>query len=403
MARRWWRTPRRTTVVGFEAALALIAVGVAAQSVAGYVVGGTALVVGVALLVRRRGRGLLDIARDHLRDPLPEPAPEPDADGPDTDGDPADPADPHVVAGLDQDEADRPAEPAAPDLGVARRLLPGLHVAEVTTRDGRPLGVVGDGQGFAVVLNATVAAPRTWGLADAVTLLAEDPARPAAVQLLVEQRRGSAAVADPGFGPSRTYRDLPVGGIPLWNRVLLVIRHEPAWAPETVAARGGGAIGARNALAAVAGRTVAAAARAGVLLRPAGPAEVCALLRDMGDPGPGFTSYEEAWTTPTACHGVVSVAVEDAKAIDRLLHYAAWLDVDRSVLSVTANAIDHSLSAALRVVAPDVDRVVAATESLARDGHATRLPHLQDVGVVATLPLGGGARSLADLVNQVRT
>jgi hypothetical protein len=398
VARRWWRTPRRTTVVGFEAALALIAVGVAAQSIAGYVVGGIALVVGVALLVRRRGRGLLDIARDHLRDPLPEPAPEPEADP----GDPADPADPGLVPGDDQ-ETDLPTEPVAPDLGVARRLLPGLHVAEVTTRDGGPLGVVGDGQGFAVVLNATVAAPGTWSLADAVTLLAEDPARPAAVQLLVEQRRGSAAVADPGFGPSRTYRDLPVGGIPLWNRVLLVIRHEPAWAPETVAARGGGAIGARNALAAVAGRTVAAAARAGVLLRPAGPAEVCALLRDMGDPGPGFTSYEEAWTTPTACHGVVSVAVEDAQAIDRLLHYAAWLDVDRSVLSVTANAIDHSLSAALRVVAPDVDRVVAATESLARDGHATRLPNLQDVGVVATLPLGGGARSLADLVNQVRT
>ena len=130
--------------------------------------------------------------------------------------------------------------------------------------------MVGDGHGFAVLLAVAISAPRTWEFSDLVRVLTDDPARPAAVQLLVEQSGPGRTGVDPDFAPSRTYRSLPVRGLPLWNRVLLVIRHEPAWAPETVAARGGGATGARNALAAVAARTVATAARDGVELRAAG-------------------------------------------------------------------------------------------------------------------------------------
>jgi hypothetical protein len=367
---RWWHPPRRATVVVVEVALALMAVGVAAQSVAGWVVVGIAVAGGVALLVRRRGRGIVDVIRDQLRDPSAE-------------------------------RADQPK----PDLGVAAWLLPGLHVAEVSTRGGDPLGVVGDGHGFAIVLNATVESGRTWAFSEAVRILTDDPARPVAVQLLVEQRRSIATGLDPDFAPSRTYRrQLPVGGIPLWNRVLLVIRHEPAWAPETVDVRGGGAAGARNALAAVTARAVAAAARSGVQLQPTGPGEIADLLREIGDPGPHGVENDEMWISRSgSCHGVASVAVDDEQALGRVLRYAAWLDVHRSVLSVTANAIDHSLSAVVRVVAPDAGSVEQAIANLVHDGHASPLPGAQEAGFVATLPLGGGARSLADLVNQVRS
>jgi hypothetical protein len=377
MARRGWRRPRRGTVVFVEVALAVIVTGLVVQNVTGYVVAGAAFIVGVAGLARRRGRGLVDLAAERLRDPVA--------------------AEPIAPDGSES------AEPAGLDLGAAARLLPGLHVAELATRGGPPLGVVGDGQGFAVVLTAAVTAPRTWSFAEAVQVLTDDPARPAAVQLLVEQRGTARAVPNPAFGPSRTYRGLPVDGIPLWNRVLLVIRHEPAWAPETVAVRGEGAAGARNALAAIAARTVARAARSGVPLRPAGPAEIAGLLCDVGDPGPDCETRPEAWTTSTACHGVVSVTVDDEQSIGALLRAAAGLDVDRSVLSVTANAIDHSLCAALRLVAPGRELVEQATAHLIEQGLATALPGDQEAGVVATLPLGGGARSLADLVNQVRS
>ena len=196
----------RSTVVFVEAVLAVAVTGIAFGTPVGYTVAGVAAVAGIAGVVRRRGRGLADVAAGRL-------------------GDPAAPAD-----------------------------LTGLHVVDVPTRDGE-LGVAGDGQGFVVVLDA--GSPPAWPLADVLDLAFGDPARPAAVQVLVEQWGLAGAGVDPRFGPARTYRSLPVHGFPLWNRVLLVVRHEPAWAPETVEARGGGATGARNALAAVAARATA--------------------------------------------------------------------------------------------------------------------------------------------------
>ena len=95
----------RSTVVFVEAVLAVAATGIAFGTPVGYTVAGVAAVAGIAGLVRRRGRGLADVAAGRL-------------------GDPAVPAD-----------------------------LTGLHVVDVATRDGE-LGVAGDGQGFVVVLDA---------------------------------------------------------------------------------------------------------------------------------------------------------------------------------------------------------------------------------------------------------
>ena len=367
------RRPRRATVVFVEAVLAVAAAAVAVQSVSGYVVAGAALVIGVAGLVRRRGRGLVDVLRDRFRDPV-----------------------------LARQPA---AAPTGPDAGIAGSLLPGLHLAEVATRSGPGIAVVGDGQGFAVLLVAEVGSAHRWTFGELVRVLTDDPARPAAAQLLVEQC--GPGRDDPDFAPSRTYRALPVAGIPLWNRVLLVIRHEPTWAPEPVATRGGGAIGARNALVAVAARVVAAAAREGTRLRPAGLDEAAALLRELGDPAPAAEVGPEAIITQHGCHRTLSVPLQGEDALGEALRAAAELDVDRSVLSLTANAIDHSACAAVRLVAaegerPAADRLAAAADRLTSDGIATPLPDAQDAGMIATLPLGGGARSLADLVNQER-
>jgi Putative type VII ESX secretion system translocon, EccE len=374
MARLGLRWPRRATVVFVEAVLAVAAAAVAVQSIAGYVVAGVAVVIGIAFLVRRRGRGLREVLRDRLRDPAPAP-------------------------GVDPPPA---PDPTRPDVGLIAGFIPGLHIADVPGRDGRGLGVIGDGQGFAVLLAADIGAVRNWPFADLMTILTADPARPAAVQLLIEQRGPRRAGLDPDFGPSRTYRSLPVRGLPLWSRVLVVIRHEPAWAPETVTARGGGATGARNALAAIASRTVAAAARDGIRLRPIGVDEVAVLLREVGDPAPNGEVGATVLSTATSAHTTLSVALTDEATIGAVLRASAELDVERSVLSVTANAIDHSVCAAVRLVAADPARLEEATATLTADGLATSLRNAQDAGLVATLPLGGGARSLADLVNQGR-
>jgi hypothetical protein len=331
------RQKGRSIALVVEAALGVAAVGIAVGTPVGYTIAGVAAVAGIAGVVRRRGRGLADVAADRLRDP---------------------------VAASDFDR---------------------VQVVDVPTRDGE-LGVAGDGQGFVVVLDA--GSPPPWPLADVLDLALRDPARPATVQVLVEQRGLAAAAVDPRFGPALTYRSLPVQGAPLWNRVLLVVRHEPAWAPETVEARGGGATGARNALAAIAARATARAARAGIRLRSLGAEELTGLLRTLG---------------PTAADDVVlDVPLSNDDAVGAVLRALAGLDVARSVVSVSASALDHTLTALVRITDARDGVAGQAAERLVADGLAAVLPGPPDAHVLATLPLGGGAGSLTDVIAQER-
>jgi type VII secretion protein EccE len=358
------RRIRRSTVVFVEVVLAVVAAGVAVgvvrHGVVGYVLAGLAALVGILGLVRIDGRALLDLVVDRLRDPAADP----------TAGD---------------------GEHPGPDPGGAEPLVPGLHVSEMSTRDGTGLGVAGDGQGFVVVLDAGHPAPSSWALASLVEILVTDPARPAAAQVLVEQH--GLADGDPRSAPGRSYRSLPIGGLPLWNRVLLAIRHEPAWAPEAVETRGGGATGARNALAAIAARTVARAAREGIRLHALDAAELAAALRDLGPES----------QLPPDTDVVLSVPLARDDAVSALLPALAELDVRRSVLAVTADAVDHSLRAVARLTDPRAGAARRAAAQLVADGLLTPLPPAQhDEGVLASLPLGGGARSLEGVVGQVR-
>jgi hypothetical protein len=335
------RRSGRSTAVFVEAVLAVAATGIVIGTPVGYAVAGVAAVAGIAGVVRRRGRGLADVAADRLGDPV--------------------------------------------EIGEA-----GVHVVDVTTRDGSTIGVAGDGQGFVVVLDA--GSPPPWPLADVLDLAFSDPARPAAVQVLVEQRGLASAGVDPRFGPALTYRSLPVHGLPLWNRVLLVVRHEPAWAPETVEARGGGATGARNALAAVVGRITAKAARAGVVLRAVGAEELVGMLSELG-PAPDLDPAADV---------VLGVPLRDDGATGAVLRALAGLDVTRSVLSVTASAPAHTLGALVRITDARTGVAGQAAERLTADGLATVIPGTPTENLLATLPLAGGTGSLAHVVAQVR-
>jgi hypothetical protein len=94
---------------------------------------------------------------------------------------------------------------------------------------------------------------------------------------------------------------------------------------------------------------------------------------------------------------------DEPDALATLLRATPELDVDRCVLSVAVSAVDHTACAVLRLVAPDLAQVEAAAADLVERGLAVALSGEQEAGVVASLPLGGGARSFADLVDQGRS
>ena len=79
-------------------------------------------------------------------------------------------------------------------------------------------------------------------------------------------------------------------------------------------------------------------------------------------------------TTATAAHTALSVPLRDEDTVGAVLRAAAELDVDRSVLSVAVNAIDHSACAVLRLVCADPEALDRAAAQLAADGWATPLP-----------------------------
>ncbi|HTI27207.1 MAG TPA: type VII secretion protein EccE, partial [Kutzneria sp.] len=137
-------------------------------------------------------------------------------------------------------------------LGVIREVLPDLHVVEVTGRGAAPLGVIGDGQGFAAVLELEVAGSLRLDLAKLTRQVQADPAELAGFQVLIEQFPLPALDVTERFGPTMVYRRLPTSAVPVLRRVWLVLRHEPLWAPEATERRGGGAAGARTALMAAA-------------------------------------------------------------------------------------------------------------------------------------------------------
>ncbi|MFD5318816.1 hypothetical protein ACFWI8_18510, partial [Streptomyces sp. NPDC127098] len=147
-----------------------------------------------------------------------------------------------------------PTAPRARGLGVARSLLPALTVTEFADRNtpggwghlpgpqgpGGGLGVLSDGRGHAAVAAFPGGTLPALPAGIVARWLADDPARPAAAQLVVERFGVWSRDFHHRFQPTVAYRQLPTGGRPVAVRSWLVVRFEPLDAPEAAARRGGG-------------------------------------------------------------------------------------------------------------------------------------------------------------------
>lgn len=343
--------PGRARLVAVEAGLGGIVAGLAVGGTTGWSITGAGVVLGAGALTRRRGawagERLLDAAR---RQALALPAPE---------------------------------QPHRPDLGAVHTLLPALDVAEVADRNGPPLGVISDGHGHTVVAAFPAGTIPAVPAGTVARWLADDPARPVAAQLLVEQFAPPTADTDHRYQPAIAYRQLPYAQRPIAVRSWLALRYEPLAAPEAAARRGGGAKGGHAAIAGAAARLRAALAARGAPTTPLGAAELRDLLRHLGG-----TSQR-----------TLTVSVAGQRDWHRLL---AGLDracpADRVVTAatLTLRGPELRIRAAVRVVGADDARTAAECGRIEAAGLAGPPAADQAAGFLATLPLARPARTPAD-------
>ncbi|ONK12464.1 type VII secretion protein EccE [Streptomyces sp. MP131-18] len=291
-----------------------------------------------------------------------------------------------------------PAAGAADHLGVVHTLLPALDVTEVADRNGYALGVLADGRGYAAVLAFPGGALPAVPAGPVAQWLAEDPACPAAAQLVVEQFGLPPWDFHYRYQPTICYRQLPTGGRPVALRSWLVVRHEPIDAPEAAERRGGGAAGARAAVAAATARIRARLAAFGVATTPLDADALRDLLRQIGDASGDGRALAGSWAGSAATHCTVTARVGGQGDWARLLAGLAGCTADRVVAAATLTAEGGELRirTAVRIVSTLAQHAASERDRLVRAGAVGPPAEDQAAGLLATLPVAHPSRPLVE-------
>ncbi|MEO3753667.1 type VII secretion protein EccE [Streptomyces sp. B6B3] len=302
-------------------------------------------------------------------------------------------------------------------LGLAHTLLPALDITEVADRNGPDLGVMADGRGYVAVIELPGGALPELPAGIVATWLEEDPARPAAAQLLIEQIGLPPWDLHVGYRPTAAYRQLPTGGRPIVVRSWLALRYESFAAPEAAERRGGGAAGAHAAVASALARLRARLAAAGVPGVPLGAAGVRDLLRQLGDASGEGRALAGSWAG-AATHRTVTAEIGGQAAWSRLLGTLASCAADRVVIAAT---IDRDgppsggpggaaptpsgirVRTAVRIVSTATRHAADECDRLLRSGAVGPPVADQAAGLLATLPLAYPSHPLADVTGFAMT
>lgn len=367
----------RARIVAVQLGLGCVLGGLAARdasAAAGAALAGAGALLLAGALLRRRGRWAAEallrrVRRDALRTGVSLPA---------------------LVAG---------ARPDRPALGLAHRLLPALDVTEVPDRNGPAFGMLADGRGCAAVLELPGGALPSLPVTLLGRWLAEDPARPAGAQLIVEQFALPPWDQLHGYRPTAAYRQLPAHGVPVAVRSYLVLRHEPLDAPEEVRRRGGGTAGAGAALAAAGARLRARLAEhGGTRATAVGAEDLRDLLRQLGDASPEGLALPGCWAGQGATHATLTAEIGSQAQWARLLTGLASCTADRVVTaaSVASDGDTLRVRTAVRLVCAVGAHAAAERDRLVASGLVGPPAADQLAGLLATLPVAYPAHSPAE-------
>ncbi|MQA84694.1 MAG: type VII secretion protein EccE [Streptosporangiales bacterium] len=301
-----------------------------------------------------------------------------------------------------------------PRLELLREISPTLEIQEVTNRSGNQLGAVGDGQAWCALLE--LQPPEPGGIVDPgdgpqiplqllVDSLEMRDIRLASIQALTHTVPVFAGGGDVPF--VRSYQQLGNGSPSPRRTTWVVLRLDPALCSEAVALRGGGDIGARRALLTSASRLAVGLEAAGVPVRMLDAHDALTALMACTGANPwqrqvrGMRTAEH-WKTWT-CDGVENTTFwvrrwprpPRSSGRDLFAPLAAASGVTSTMsLVFTGNAAGEiSFRGMIRVAGSSADQLTAWMTKLADSVGADleRLDGQHTPGVLATLPLGGGA------------
>jgi type VII secretion protein EccE len=303
-----------------------------------------------------------------------------------------------------------------PRLATLRELFPELDVAGITLRSGERIGVAYDGQswvGVVAVQPSEDVVPRPqqthWlplrSLVDALTV---DDIALAGVQVLRYTAPAPAGVLPTQSPVASSYQQLNVRRTPASQHVWIALRLDPALCPDAVEVRGGGQEGGQRAVKRCVARVLELLESAGVKGRALDEETLRSVLalsggaRAVPSP-PGTRRTDEAWTHWQG-DGTAHIAWWVKTWPSRGAPMQALADAAATVpaLSVSVSLTLHPVQTEgarfrgfVRVSAtsPAAASIAAQAMERAADGAGIGLYRLdgeQALGVIATLPLGGG-------------
>jgi hypothetical protein len=136
-------------------------------------------------------------------------------------------------------------------------------------------------------------------------------------------------------------------------------------------------------------------AERGVPTRLLGEPELRDLLDDAQPDGEARTA---AWATPAGLH----CCLTGVGGVDRLVAAAASVAADRTLVSVVVDLAGQTTRSAVRLVVVGTDQAAYAYRQMINTGLVEPMADDQVAGMLTTLPLGGGPRSLVSAIRPGR-
>ncbi|MBI1758911.1 MAG: type VII secretion protein EccE [Actinobacteria bacterium] len=309
-----------------------------------------------------------------------------------------------------------PAGPADPRLAALRELLPDLDLTGAVLRSGKRIGIIHDGQswiGLVAVQAGTdiVARPQQVGwlpVRDLAGALVVDDIDLASVQVLRYITPAPTGMIPSQAPAAASYQQVNRLRTPGDQHLWVAVRLDPAHCPDAIEVRGGGVEGVHRAVRRCIARILELLDSAGVAGTPLDEETVRSVLAlsagtHARNAPPGTRRSEETWTHwrgDGTVHVSWWVRSWPVRGIPMKLLQEAAAAVPALSCSISLTLHPERTEGArfrclVRLSAPSPAAANHAGHALLRACHTAgiglyRLDGEQALGLVATLPLGGG-------------